>query len=172
MRATVEEVLLQSTKNIDPVIYVTNEPSQTPSTELFGIKVHSGDLLVSRGGAEVSALISRGNDFPGNFSHVALIYVEEETNRAYLIEAHIERGVAVASAEEYMNDGKQRFMVLRPRANLPELVQDPMLPHIAAKDVFDEVNSRHIPYDFKMDFYDSEKCSVQKLALMPTNKEE
>ncbi len=161
MRATVEEVLLQSTKNIDPVIYVTNEPSQTPSTELFGIKVHSGDLLVSRGGAEVSALISRGNDFPGNFSHVALIYVEEETNRAYLIEAHIERGVAVASAEEYMNDGKQRFMVLRPRANLSELVQDPMLPHIAAKDVFDEVNSRHIPYDFKMDFYDSEKmfCS-------------
>ena len=90
---------------------------------MFGIKVHSGDLLTSRGGAEVSALISR-NDFPGNFSHVALIYVEEETNRAYLIEAHIE-GVAVASAEEYVNGGKQRFMVLRPRANLPELVQDP-----------------------------------------------
>lgn len=161
MRAAVEEVLLQSKEEIKPVIFVTDEPSETPSTELFGIKVHSGDLLVSRGGAEVSALISRGNDFPGNFSHVALIYVEEVTNTAYLIEAHIERGVAIASAEEYMNDGKQRFMVLRPRADLPELVEDPMLPHLAAKDVFDEVNSRHIPYDFKMDFYDSEKmfCS-------------
>ncbi len=161
MRATVEEVLLQSKDEIEPVIFVTDESSITPSTELFGIKVHSGDLLVSRGGAEVSALISRGNDFPGNFSHVALIYVEEETNIAYLIEAHIERGVAIATAEEYMNDGKQRFMVLRPRADLPELVDNPMLPHLAAKDMFDEVNSRHIPYDFKMDFYDSEKmfCS-------------
>lgn len=161
MRATTEEVLLQSKEEIEPVIYVTDESSATPSTELFGIKVHSGDLLVSRGGAEVSALISRGNDFPGNFSHVALIYVEEGTNTAYLIEAHIERGVAIASAEEYMNDGKQRFMVLRPRADLPELIAEPMLPHLAAKDVFNEVNARHIPYDFKMDFYDSEKmfCS-------------
>lgn len=161
MRATIEEVLLQSKEEIDPVIFVTDEPSETPSTELFGIKVHSGDLLVSRGGAEVSALISRGNDFPGNFSHVALIYVEEGTNTAYLIEAHIERGVAIASAEEYMNDGKQRFMVLRPRTDLPELIIDPMLPHLAAKDVFNEVNARHIPYDFKMDFFDSEKmfCS-------------
>jgi hypothetical protein len=161
MRATVEELLLQSKEEIETVIFVTDESSATPSTELFGIKVHSGDLLVSRGGAEVSALISRGNDFPGNFSHVALIYVEEGTNTAYLIEAHIERGVAIASAEEYMNDGKQRFMVLRPRTDLPELIDDPMLPHLAAKDVFDEVNTRHIPYDFKMDFYDSEKmfCS-------------
>lgn len=161
MRATVEEVLLQSKEEIDHVIFVTDEPSETPSTELFGIKVHSGDLLVSRGGAEVSALISRGNDFPGNFSHVALIYVKEGSNTAYLIEAHIERGVAIASAEEYVNDGKQRFMVLRPRADLPEIIEDPMLPHLAAKDLFDEVNTRHIPYDFKMDFYDSEKmfCS-------------
>lgn len=161
MRATVEEVLLQSKEEIEPVIFITDEPSSTPSTELFGIKVHSGDLLVSRGGAEVSALISRGNDFPGNFSHVAMIYVQEHTNKAFLIESLIERGVVLTSAEEYMSDGKQRFMVLRPRADLPELVQNPMLPHEAAKDIVKEVNSRHIPYDFKMDFYDSEKmfCS-------------
>ncbi|GAB5410530.1 MAG: hypothetical protein BalsKO_28950 [Balneolaceae bacterium] len=156
MRATTEEVLLQSKEEIEPVINVTDEKSATPSTTLFGIKVHSGDLLVSRGGAEVSALISRGNDFPGNFSHVALIYVEEGTNTAYLIEAHIERGVAIASAQEYVNDGKLRFMVLRPRADLPEIVANPMLPHTAAKEVYEEVQKRHIPYDFKMNFFDPE----------------
>tara|TARA_R110000868_G_scaffold306734_1_gene568006 strand:+ start:36780 stop:38246 length:1467 start_codon:yes stop_codon:yes gene_type:complete len=156
MRATVEEVLLQSKEEIDPVLFVKEEESVTPSTTLFGITVHSGDLLVSRGGAEVSALISRGNDFPGNFSHVALIYVEEQKNIAYLIEAHIERGVAIASAQEYVGDGKLRFMVLRPRADLPEIIENPMLPHIAAKEVFDEVQQRHIPYDFKMNFFDSE----------------
>jgi len=91
MRAAIEEILLQSRQSIDSVILVQDEPSATPSTTILGITVHSGDLLVSRGGAEVSALISRGNDFPGNFSHVALIYVEETTQTPYLIEAHIER---------------------------------------------------------------------------------
>ena len=40
-------------------MFVSNEPSVTPSANVLGIKVHSGDLLVSRGGAEVSAFISR-----------------------------------------------------------------------------------------------------------------
>ncbi|MBD3617188.1 MAG: hypothetical protein HUJ22_11520 [Gracilimonas sp.] len=154
MRATVEEVLLQSKEEIDPVLYVQEEGSVTPSTEILGIEVHSGDLLVSRGGAEVSALISRGNDYPGNFSHVALIYVEEETNDPYLIEAHIERGVAIATAEEYINDRKLRFMVLRPRQDLPEMKENPRIPHIAAKLMFEEAQKRHIPYDFKMNFFD------------------
>lgn len=156
MRAAVEEVLLQSKREIDPVLNVQTEPSATPSTTILGLKVHSGDLLVSRGGAEVSALISRGNDFPGNFSHVALIYINKETREPFLIEAHIERGVAIATAEEYINDRKLRFMVLRPREDLPELKKNPMIPHLAAKKAFEEAKSRHIPYDFKMDFYDPE----------------
>ncbi len=156
MRAAVEEVNLQSQQHIYPVLHVEDEPSATPSTNILGIRVHSGDLLVSRGGAEVSALISRGNDFPGNFSHVALIYIEEGTNIPYLVEAHIERGVAIANLEEYIRDRKLRFMVLRPRADLPELRSDPMLPHKAAKMMYEEVQERHIPYDFKMDFFDPE----------------
>jgi hypothetical protein len=156
MRATVEEVFLQSSGEIDPVLYVKDEISETPSTDIMGIEVHSGDLLVSRGGAEVSALISRGNDYPGNFSHVALIYVQEGTNIPYIIEAHIERGVAIATLEEYVRDRKLRFMVLRPRFDLPKIQQDPMLPHNAAKEMFEEAQNRHIPYDFKMNFFDPE----------------
>ena len=76
MRAAFEEVLLQSDRvKISPAMMVKKENTVTPAASIFGIEVHSGDLLVSRGGAEVSALISRGNDFPGNFSHVAFIYV-------------------------------------------------------------------------------------------------
>ncbi|MEO6731689.1 MAG: YiiX/YebB-like N1pC/P60 family cysteine hydrolase [Ferruginibacter sp.] len=155
MRAAVEEVLLQ-TDNIPFKcdMLVSNEPSATPYTSIFGIKVHSGDLLVSRGGAEVSALISRGNDYPGNFSHVALIYVDEK-NKPFLIEAHIEKGVAIASVEEYIKDKKLRFMVLRPKADLPQLKADPLLPQKAAKLAYDDAKSRHIPYDFKMNFKDS-----------------
>ncbi len=155
MRAAVEEVLLQTDSlSFDPAMMVKDESSATPSTTIFGIKVHSGDLLVSRGGAEVSALISRGNDYPGNFSHVALIYVDEE-NTPYLIEAHIEKGVAIASAEQYIKDKKLRFMVLRPRADLPQLKKDSLLPQKVARYAYDEAKKRHIPYDFKMNFADS-----------------
>lgn len=155
MRAGVEEVLLQ-TKDMAfaPAMLVAEEPSAAPAARLFGITVHSGDLLVSRGGAEVSALISRGNDYPGNFSHVALVYVDGASGTPYVIESHIERGVAVSSLEQYARDTRLRFMVLRPRADLPAVARDPLLPHEAARSAFKEAQRRHIPYDFKMNFHD------------------
>lgn len=155
MRAGQEEALMQWNEDFDPVELVTAEPSVTPAAVVQGIEIHSGDLLVSRGGAEVSAFISRSNDFPGNFSHVALAYVPEETGEVLFIEAHIEKGVAVATAEEYLRDTKLRFMVVRPRADLPALRANPQLPHLAAKQAYQSSLARHIPYDFKMNFYDS-----------------
>ncbi|MBN4047051.1 hypothetical protein JYU05_00735 [bacterium AH-315-P13] len=86
MRATVEEILLQSSNNeFVSTMFVTEEPSVTPSVDVLGIKVHSGDLLVSRGGVEVSAFISRRNDFSGNFSHVAMIHIDKKINNPYFI---------------------------------------------------------------------------------------
>ncbi len=171
MRIATEEVLLQTDSiPFDPVLNVQEEPSSTPVANLFGIKVHSGDLLVSRGGAEVSALISRGNNYPGNFSHVALLYVEEKTNRPYLIEAHIEKGVAVSSAEQYIKDKKLRFMVLRPRAGLPQIKRDSMLPHKAAMTAYYKALSKHIPYDFKMNFNDSTAMFCSEVGSFAYNK--
>ncbi|MGB5271711.1 YiiX/YebB-like N1pC/P60 family cysteine hydrolase [Eudoraea sp.] len=156
MRATVEEILLQSSDDqFVSTTFVSDEPSATPSVDILGIEVHSGDLLVSRGGAEVSAFISRGNDFPGNFSHVAIIHINEETDEPYLVEAHIEKGVAIATLDEYLNDKKLRFMVMRPRVDLEQMMANPMLPHEASLFIFNESQTRHIPYDFKMDYYDS-----------------
>ena len=156
MRATVEEILLQSSDDqFISTTFVSSEPSVTPSVNVLGIEVHSGDLLVSRGGAEVSAFISRGNDYPGNFSHVAIIHIDKETNQPYFVEAHIEKGVALASLDEYLNDKKLRFMVMRPRADLPQMIKNPMIPYEASEYIYNESQSRHIPYDFKMDYFDS-----------------
>jgi len=165
LRAAVEEVLLQTGNLKFPAaMLVKDEKSYTPAASIFGIEVHSGDLLVSRGGAEVSALISRGNDYPGNFSHIALIYVDEKTKEPFLIEAHIEKGVAVASVAQYENDKKLRFMVMRPRADLPAMMADPMLPQKAAKRMFEESAKRHIPYDFKMNFNDTTEMFCSEVA--------
>jgi hypothetical protein len=79
----------------------------------------------------------------------------DSTGNAYLIEAHIEKGVAIANVQQYEADKKLRFMVLRPRADLPALKSNPLLPHTAARYMYEQAQKRHIPYDFKMDFVDT-----------------
>lgn len=171
MRAAVEEILLQSNSDeFTSTMYVTNEPSATPSVDILGIKVHSGDLLVSRGGAEVSAFISRGNDYPGNFSHVALVYIDKDTNAPYFVEAHIEKGVAIASLDSYLKDKKLRFMVMRPRFDLSELKLNPMLPHEASEYMFNVSQTNHIPYDFKMDYHDSSAMFCSEVGSYAYNQ--
>ena len=164
-RGALEEAMLQA-----PVVAVPalvrgdDERSATPSADVLGVRIHSGDILVSRGGAPTSALIARGNDYPGNFSHVALVFVEGSSGTASVVESHIERGVAIATMPDYLRDTKLRVMVLRPRADLPRLAADPMLPHRAAAAMIAEARDRHIPYDFEMDFADHGKLFCSEVA--------
>ncbi|MDZ7266548.1 MAG: YiiX/YebB-like N1pC/P60 family cysteine hydrolase [candidate division KSB1 bacterium] len=164
-RAALEEVMLQAPPQAVPALTRgEEEPSQTPSTKILGVTIHSGDILVSRGGAPTSALIARGNDYPGNFSHIALVHVDEKTSLASIIEAHIERGVAVATLEEYLRDKKLRVMVLRLRADLPALLTNPGLPHEAAGTALARAKTQHIPYDFEMDYEDPGKLFCSEVA--------
>lgn len=165
-RGAAEEVMLQTyTNHPHPELQMgTDEPSSTPESNFLGVKIHSGDIFVSRGGAPTSALIARGNDFPGNFSHVALAFVDSATKTLKIIESHIERGVVISTPEEYLRDKKLRIMVLRLRSNLQSLVQDPLLPHRAATLMFKRVKSEHIPYDFSMDYHDTTKIFCSEVA--------
>ena len=164
-RAAVEEVLLQAPRDqLQPLLVGDDEPSATPAAIVRGVTVHSGDILVSRGGAATSALIARGNDFPGNFSHVALVHVDEQTKRVSVIESHIESGVGARSMEAYLADTKLRIMVLRLRVDLPRLATDPLLPHKAASRELSEAARRHIPYDFAMDYADPGKQFCSEVA--------
>ena len=164
-RAAVEELLLQLPPKHAPELSGPRSiPSATPSVELFGVRIHSGDLLLSRGGAPTSAFIARGNDYPGNFSHVALVHVDERSGEARAIEAHIERGVAISGAEDYLRDKKLRIAVLRLRPELAEVKADPMLPHRVASRALTEVQARHIPYDFEMDVADDERQFCSEVA--------
>jgi hypothetical protein len=59
-RIAVEEAILQSPKEtVSQAIVEANEPSETPSATILDVAIHSGDILVSRGGAPTSALIDR-----------------------------------------------------------------------------------------------------------------
>ncbi len=119
-RTAIEEILLQAPNHSMPALWKAAPiPSVAPSIEVHGITLHSGDMLVSRGGAATSALIARGSDYPGNFSHVSLLYIDEVTRQGSVIEALIETGVQIHSVEEYLRDKKFRIMVLRLRPDLP-----------------------------------------------------
>ena len=164
-RTALEEVMLQSPpEGVPEVVRENDEPSVTPSTVILGVTIHSGDILVSRGGAPTSALIARGNDYPGNFSHIALVHVDENSGAVSIIESHIEKGVAVADIDAYLRDTKLRVMVLRLRADLPGMQEDPMLPHKAAAYALHRARTEHIAYDFAMDSQDSAEIFCSEVA--------
>jgi len=168
-RAAVEEVMLQHQDSV-PTLFVGSPvppgapAAATPSAMSNGVVLHSGDILVSRGGYPTSALIARGNDYPGNFSHIALVHVDSASHEISVIEAHIERGVVVATADQYLADKKFRVMLLRPRPDLPELQRDPMLPHRAAAGMLQRARTEHIPYDFTMDYADPARLFCSEVA--------
>ncbi|MCP4221350.1 MAG: hypothetical protein GY765_42385 [bacterium] len=162
-RSALEEVMLQvPPQRIPNCVHVEDVQSQTPSASILGVKIHSGDILVSRGGAPTSALISRGNNYPGNFSHIALVHVDEKTHEISIIEAHIEVGVAIADPGAYLKDKKLRVMVMRPGPAI--LAKDPMLPHKAATYALEDARSRHIPYDFAMNYTQPDKLFCSEVA--------
>jgi hypothetical protein len=155
-RMALEEIMLQSPAAKPPteLIRCDDEPSRTPAAEILGLTLHSGDILLSRGGAATSALIARGNDYPGCFSHAALVHVDERSGRVSVIESLSERGVAVTPIGQYLKSKKLRIMVLRLRADLPAPVANPMSPHNVAIGALAEAQRHHIPYDFAMDYRD------------------
>jgi hypothetical protein len=165
-RTAVEEVILHAPADQRPpaLLRETDEPSATPSALLLGVRIHSGDILVSRGSVPTSALIARGNDFPGNFSHIALAYVDSASGQLSFIESHIEKGVAAATPEQYLGDAKLRVLVLRLRADLPAMRRDSLLPHRAATAMYQRALGKHIPYDFSMNCADTVALFCSEVA--------
>lgn len=166
LRVAVEQILLQMDgSDASDLVLVRgdDEPSTSRSVTIRGVDVHSGDILVSRGGFPTSALIARGSDFPGNFSHVSLVQVDKN-DQLYIIEAHIDRGLTVASYGRYFADSKLRVMLLRPRHDLPQIEDDPELPHVAASRALARAHRNQVPYDFEMDYTDPERLFCSEVA--------
>lgn len=115
------------------------------------IQFRSGDVFISRGTAFTSAAISRITDDDANFSHLAILYVDEKTGEKWMVEAHIEVGSIVTRFDDYRFDGKARAVQLR--------FHDGDLAHRAAKLIHDRVkvasdSGENICYDFAMDMAD------------------
>lgn len=161
-RAAWEEVILQTDYNGDPLLVFTNEiPENEKCRMVRGTKICSGDLLLSRGGAPVSALIARAGNYQGNFSHVAVVHINDSTGAISLIESHIEKGVAVSDTTAYLADKKQRICVLRLNN---KVVQNRNISHAVATLLMQMSRSQKTPYDFEMNTGDSSKMFCSEVA--------
>lgn len=98
----------------------------------------SGDVLLSRGSASVSAAIARITNEDSNFSHAGIVWVDPVTKKVETVEAHIEFGTVVADIADYA-DMKVRSVVFR--LNDPSLSneENEQAAHEAATKVRDEV---------------------------------
>lgn len=164
-RIALDEALIQAgTHSLSPIVHIEDIPSQAPSIVVQGVRVHSGDILLSRGGAPTSALIARGNDFPNTFSHAALAHVDAETGEGTVVEALIETGSVLSTVEEYLESKKHRILVLRLRPDHPALVADPLLAHRAAEAMLARVRGQHIPYDFEMVWDDPSRAFCSEIV--------
>lgn len=130
--------------------------------------LQSGDILISRGNAIVSAAIAQIGDQAGHFSHAALIYIDPATQVTYAIESHIEIGTDVLPIEDsYFHDGKVRVVVYRSRNKL--------LAKKAAELAFQRVwlekqNKKPSLYNFAMDLNNEELLFCSQLPYMAYKK--
>lgn len=132
-----------------PEVLKGASPWVLTNSKFGSAQLKTGDVLVSRGNAFTSAAIARIGEIDAQFSHNAVIYVDEKTGNVETIEAHIEIGSVVAPLQKYLTDGKTRSVVYRHRdpvvaAKAARMIRDEILKYKASK-------KKNYPYDFAMD---------------------
>ena len=125
------------------------------------LELKSGDVLLSRGTAVVSAVIARITEVDTNFSHVAVLYIDEQ-GKKWVVEAHIEIGTTITPWEKYISDGKARVAIFRN--------PDERLASAAAKNIYQKAagylkrTGKNIPYDFGMNMKSQNEVFCSEIA--------
>ncbi len=124
------------------------------------IAFRSGDVVLVRGTRTNSAAIARIGDVDSQFSHTAIVYVDD-AGRSVLVEALIEAGAVITPLKEALDHGIARAMLFRHR--------DAELASRAAKLIHDHVKrsldaGSPILYDFSMQLGPSNRLFCSKLV--------
>jgi len=120
---------------------------------VHGVEIHSGDILVSRGGYPTRRSFARGNDYPGNFLALGLVHVDGVSHAASVIERTSSAVVAVSTATRTCGTrssgswccacGRTCALVADPSAATPGRVAG-----------LERARSGRVAYDFEMEYTD------------------
>ncbi len=149
-------------------VFQGEEPFMLLNPKYKEFKLKSGDVLISRGNAIVSAAIARVGKVDGQFSHAAIIYVDEATQIPYAVEAHIEIGTDVAAfAEKYAQDGKTRSVLFRhPNEELAKKAGQ--IAYQTATEAMQK--GARVPYDFSMTLDNESELFCSEIPYMAFKK--
>lgn len=142
--------------------------------KLNGVTVCQGDVLLSKGGAGSSNFIAKITDYPGNFSHAAIVYVDAATKGVYLPESFIEDGVKLRSPkDEYENSSKAKLFIYRSKSSVTigQAIQgvdqfvSMMIDRIGSNSYQDLAVKAALPYDFSMNGSDPSALACTEVVL-------
>ncbi|MBY0516333.1 MAG: hypothetical protein K2P81_05460 [Bacteriovoracaceae bacterium] len=136
---------------------------RNPKYENFNLQkdLQTGDLILSRGNAYTSAAIASLGEFDTQFSHLSVVYVDEN-KKIWTVEAHIEVGSFVRPLEDHIKDSNFRSMIFR--------FDDPEIAKRAGTYAYERVKKAsdtkgNILYDFAFSMADGgEKLFCSEVA--------
>ncbi len=123
----------------------------------------SGDVMLMRGQAHNSAAIARIGDVDSQFSHLAMIYIDD-AGQHFVVESLIEDGAIVNTLSHSLSHGSARAVLYRHK--------DTALAARAAKLIHDHVAptrksfGRRILYDFSMRLDQGRRLFCAKLVRL------
>ncbi len=130
-----------------------------PKYKSFHVK--SGDILLIRASSFVSAVVARIGDEEGQFSHSAMIHVDDK-GEAKVMEALIQKGVIITPYKEWReNNHHTRALIFRH--------DNEKLAKKAAQKLYDTIQMRwaaknFMLYDFQMDNSDTKQFFCSELV--------
>jgi hypothetical protein len=139
------------------------------SSKLNNIPICSGDVIVSKGSAGSSSFIARIADYPGNFSHSVIPFINTK-GEILMIEAEIEDGLKLRTPKaDYIDSKKSKLFVYRAKnpatvkaaKTASQKMYSLILKLVAPND---PTKTTSIDYDFSMDANDSNKMFCSEIA--------
>ena len=125
-----------------------------------GLLFQSGDVLIVRGLRHNSAAIARVGDVDSQFSHAAMIHIDDK-GRHRVLEALIEEGATISNFEYTLEHGLGRAVLFRHHdSDVAARAADKIYERIKVSRVS---GGKHIFYDFTMELADYTELFCSKL---------
>ncbi len=125
------------------------------------VPFQAGDLLLMRGMHHNSAAIARIGDVDSQFSHIAIIHMDED-GKLWVVESLIEKGATISSLDDALHHGVGRCVIFRH--------SNAAFARLAAAEIHDVVKrsrergGRRIWYDFSMKLTGYKELFCSKLV--------
>jgi hypothetical protein len=120
------------------------------------VKFEAGDMLITRGVSFLSGMIARLGKRATQFSHVVWVHKDPKTGEIKTIESYVGKGVAFYEIDNALKNENARILWLR--------AKDKNLAARADEKITALVKSRHIKYDYSLDFNDPTTMSCAEVS--------